>query len=310
MVKTEAEKISIVVICGPTGAGKTSLALSLADRFPLEIISADSRQVYRRMDIGTAKATLQEQSVVPHHMIDLIDPDQDFSVAEFIDQSRPLLEDISARNKIPCVVGGTGLYIRALLSGLADLPAASAGLRKQLLEREEEEGRGTLYSQLEEVDPESACQIHANNIIRIVRALEVFYLSGKKMSELKDEHGFAEKPYRVLKLAPDFTRPQLYSRINSRAEQMLSSGLVDEVQALVESYSFDLKALQTLGYREVVRFLKAEISQERMLEDIQKFTRQYAKRQLTWFRKEEDIIWVDSSTKSDIVVQSIDNFLL
>ncbi|SEA65878.1 tRNA dimethylallyltransferase [Desulfuromusa kysingii] len=310
MVEAESEKISIVVICGPTGTGKTSLALSLVDRFPLEIISADSRQVYRSMDIGTAKATLQEQAVAPHHMIDLIDPDQEFSVAEFIDQSRPLLADISARKKIPCVVGGTGLYIRALLNGLADLPSANGELRKQLLETEEKGGRGTLFSQLKAVDPESATLIHSNNIVRIVRALEVFYLSGQKMSALKAEHGFAEQPYRVLKLAPDFTRSQLYARINDRTEQMLSDGLVDEVRALVERYSLDLKALQTLGYREVVRFLKAEIGAEQMLADIQKYTRQYAKRQLTWFRKEEDIIWVDSSTKSDIVVQSIENFLL
>ncbi|MFK5925797.1 MAG: tRNA (adenosine(37)-N6)-dimethylallyltransferase MiaA [Desulfuromusa sp.] len=308
--KTTRKKISVLVVCGPTGSGKTALTLSLIEKFPLEIISADSRQVYRQMNIGTAKATPEEQAVVPHHMIDLIDPDQDFSVAEFVDQARGLITKISARNKIPCIVGGTGLYIRALLGGLAALPSGNPDLRIQLHQRESDEGAGSLFRELQRRDPASAAVIHPHNIVRIVRALEVCALSGRKMSELKAEHLFAEQPYRVLKLAPDFPRYELYSRINCRAKQMISNGLVDEVKNLVEKYSFDLKALQTLGYREVVHFLKADISAEKMLDDIQKYTRQYAKRQLTWFRKEAEIIWVDSSTKSDKVVQSIDNFLL
>ena len=310
MVQTSIEKKSVLVICGPTGSGKTSLALSLVEKFPLEIISADSRQVYRRMDVGTAKATVAEQAVVPHHMIDLIDPDQEFSVAEFVDQARPLIEDISVRGKIPCIVGGTGLYIRALLGGLAQLPSSDSELRKQLHQREESEGPGYLFQELQQIDPEAAAEIHPNNIIRIVRALEVCALSGRKISELKSEHRFAEQPYRVMKLAPDYPRADLYSRINLRTEQMIESGLVEEVRSLVASYSLDLKALQTLGYREVVRYLKSEIAAEQMIDDIKKYTRQYAKRQLTWFRKEEDIIWVDSSIKSDRVIKSIDNFLL
>lgn len=306
MVEPIIEKIAVLVICGPTGSGKTSLALSLAERFPLEIISADSRQVYRQMNIGTAKATAQEQDVVPHHMIDLIEPDQNFSVADFVDQSRCLISEISARGKIPCIVGGTGLYIRALLGGLANLPSGDSELRGQLHQREP----GSLFRELQKVDPDAAATIHPNNIIRIVRALEVYMVSGRKMSELKAEHRFSEQPYRTLKMAPEFSRPELYARINHRAELMLSAGLIDEVRGLVERYSFDLNALQTLGYREVVRYLKTEVTSEQMLDDIRKYTRQYAKRQLTWFRKEEDIIWVDSSTKSDKVVQSIDKFLL
>ena len=304
------DKLPVLVICGPTGSGKTTLALSLAEKFPLEIISADSRQVYRRMDIGTAKATSFEQAVIPHHMIDLVDPDQEFSVADFVDLARPLISQITARGNIPCVVGGTGLYIRALLGGLADLPSADPKLRKQLHQREQEEGAGSLYRELQQVDPVAAAEIHPNNLIRIVRALEVCIVSGRKISELKAEHSFSEQPYRVLKLAPDFPRSELYSRINQRTGQMLSSGLVDEVRGLVEDYSFELKTLQTLGYREVVQYLKEEINTEQMSDDIQKHTRQYAKRQLTWFRKEADIIWVDSSMKSGKVVKSIDEFLL
>jgi len=310
MIPATTGQISILVICGPTGSGKTSLALSLSKKFPLEIISADSRQIYRHMDIGTAKATRQEQAVVPHHMIDLIEPDQNFSVAEFVDRARPLILEIVARGKTPCIVGGTGLYIRALLGGLAQLPASNPVLRKELHQRELVEGSGSLFKELEQVDPASAVSIHPNNTVRIVRALEVFATTGRKMSELKAEHSFAEKPYRVLKLAADFPRDELYSRINHRAEQMLSAGLVNEVKGLVKDYSFDLKALQTLGYREVVRYLKATISAEQMLADIKKYTRQYAKRQMTWFKKEPAIIWVDSSMKSGKVIQSIENFLL
>ena len=304
------DKLPVLVICGPTGSGKTALALSLAEKFPLEIISADSRQVYRRMDIGTAKATSFEQAVIPHHMIDLVDPDQEFSVADFVDLARPLILQIALRGRIPCIVGGTGLYIRALLGGLADLPSADQKLRKQLHQREQEEGAGSLYRELQQVDPVAAAEIHPNNLIRIVRALEVCIVSGRKISELKAEHSFSGQPYRVLKLAPDFPRSELYSRINQRTGQMLSSGLVDEVRGLVEDYSFELKTLQTLGYREVVQYLKEEINTEQMSDDIQKHTRQYAKRQLTWFRKEADIIWVDSSMKSGKVVKSIDEFLL
>ena len=308
--KTATEKISVLVVCGPTGSGKTALALSLSETFPLEIISADSRQVYRRMDIGTAKATIQEQAAIPHHMIDLIDPEQEFSVAEFVDKAQPLIREISARGKIPCIVGGTGLYIRALLGGLAQLPSSDPKLRKNLYQREHADGPGSLFRELQQVDPAAAAEIHPNNIVRIVRALEVCTLSGRKISELKAEHRFAEQPYRVMKLTPDFPRTELYSRINLRTEQMIASGLVDEVRSLVASYSLELKALQTLGYREVVHYLRNDITAEQMVGDIQTHTRQYAKRQLTWFRKETDIIWVDSSMKSGRVVESIEKFLL
>ncbi len=304
------KKPKVIVICGPTGSGKTSLAMSLVRHFPIEVISADSRQVYRLMNIGTAKATAEEQAVVRHHMIDLIDPDQEFSVAEFVDLARPLITDIASRGKIPCVVGGTGLYIRALIGGLADLPNGDNTLREQLHQKELSGGEGTLFRELQRIDPVAAESIHPNNLVRIVRALEVFELTGKRMSELKDAHQFAQKNYDVIKFAYDYPRDQLFNRINARTLQMFDEGLVAEVEMLVKKYSFSLKSLQTLGYREVLRYLKNEISAEQMVSDVQKFTRHYAKRQLTWFRTEPEIIWVDSTNESGKVIQSIDNYIL
>lgn len=302
-------KFPVLVVCGPTASGKTGWSLKLAERFPIEIISADSRQVYRQMDIGTAKASAAEQALVPHHMIDLIDPDQEFSVAQFVDRARPLIEEIHGREHVPCVVGGTGLYIRALLGGLADTPTGDQALRDSLHQRELDMGTGTLHAELARIDPVAAERIHPNNVVRLVRALEVYFVSGRTLTELQQEHQFADQPYRAMKFAPAQERSELYRRIDLRSEQMLNDGLVEEVQGLVARYSVDLKALQTLGYREVLRYLDVPDSHQQMLEDIQTATRQYAKRQLTWFRKEPGIIWVDSSTESGRVLRSIEDFI-
>ena len=302
-------KSPVLVVCGPTACGKTGWSLKLAEHFPIEIISADSRQVYRQMDIGTAKASTAEQALVPHHMIDLIDPDQEFSVAQFVDRARPLIKEITARGRIPCVVGGTGLYIRALLGGLADTPTGNQVLREQLQQREIDSGAGTLHAELMQIDPAAAARIHPNNVVRLVRALEVYHVSGRTLTELQQEHQFADQPYRVMKLAPLQERAELYRRIDLRAKQMLADGLMAEVQLLVDRYSADLKALQTLGYRESLRYLDQPGKYAQMLEEIQTATRQYAKRQLTWFRKEPEIIWVDSSTESGRVLRSIEDFI-
>jgi len=302
-------QIPVLVICGPTASGKTGLAIQLARHIPLEIISADSRQIYRQMDIGTAKATPAEQAAVPHHMLDLLDPDQEFSVAEYVAMARPIIAQIDQRGNLPCVVGGTGLYIKALIGGLAPLPPADQELRNSLKSQENQYGSGTLYRSLQSIDPEAAARIHPNNLVRIIRALEIHAQAGQRMSDLHAGHRFADRPYRTLQIAPDLERNLLFQRIDDRAEWMLESGLVAEVAGLVARYSAELKALQTLGYREVLGFLDGLDSAEQMLAKIRHHTRQYAKRQLTWFRKDAEIIWVDSSTESGRVLQSIENFI-
>ncbi len=309
MKKKSAVKIPLLVICGATGSGKSALALELAQHRPLEIVSADSRQIYRMMDIGTAKPAAAEQKLVPHHMIDLIDPDQEFSVAAFVDQAQPLIEQIHQRGRLPCIVGGTGLYIRALLGGLADLPTADPELRERLHTREEAQGRGTLHRELQQLDPDAAAAIHPNNLIRTVRALEVCVLTGRKFSAIKAGHDFVDCCYHVVKLAYDYPRDVLYRRIDLRTQKMLEVGLVAEVEMLVHRYGCDLKALQTLGYREVVDYLAGKYDAETMCARIQMKTRQYAKKQLTWFRKEPDMIWVDSTHKSDRVWKYIDHLI-
>lgn len=303
------EQIPVLVIAGPTASGKSGWALRLAQDYDLEIISADSRQVYCQMDIGTAKVTPAECAQVPHHLINLVQPDQAFSVADFVALAHPLIEDIHSRGRLPCVVGGTGLYIQALIGGLAEVPTGDDDLRAELHQREENEGEGTLHRLLEDVDPVAAADIHPRNIIRLVRALEVFYLSGRRLSELKNEHKFSDQRYRSLQLAPALERPELYRRIDLRVEQMLAAGLLDEVRTLLRHYDPQLKAMQTLGYRESIQFLHGELEYSQMVEFIQTRTRQYAKRQLTWLRKDQATIWVDSCKESGRVKKCIDDLI-
>lgn len=299
----------LLILCGPTAAGKTALALDLAHEFGLEIISADSRQVYRGMDIGTAKATPEEQTLVPHHLIDVVNPDQDFTVAQFAELAHAAIADIFRRRQRPALVGGTGLYIQIVTEGLIDAPGANDELRRELLARESAEGAGTLYRLLQEIDPETAQRLFPRDVVRIVRALEVAQLTGQPLSAWKRQHGFSDRPYRTLKLAVTPDRDELYRRIDRRVEAMFAAGLLEETRALLaQGYAAETKAMQTIGYREAMACLRGETTVDETIAAIQLATRRYAKRQLTWLRRDKSIIWVDYSRESARILSLIENF--
>jgi len=282
-----------LILLGPTGAGKTAVALELARHFSAEIVSADSRQVYRYMDIGTAKPTRAERAPAPHHFIDICNPDQIYSAGEYGEQARIVINEILAQEKWPLVVGGSGLYLRALLEGFFAAKAANREIQERLKRRAQEEGSAALHEELTRVDPASAARLHPNDAHRLVRALEIFYATGKTLTALWQQHGQpAAFPYRLLGLS--MSRPALYARINCRVDKMLAEGLVDECKRLpAMGYSPASNALQSVGYQETFQYLREEISYDRMAALIKQHTRNYAKRQLTWFRKMNGVEWFE-----------------
>jgi tRNA dimethylallyltransferase len=286
-------KPRILVIAGPTASGKSDLALELAEQLGGEIVCADSLTVYRGLDIGSAKPTPEQQRRVPHHLLDIREPTQPFTAADFRNEAGPVIADIIKRGKHPLVVGGTGLYLRVLLHGLTEAPGEHPALRRQLRQRAVLEGPETLLEELRQVDPETAARCHPNNLVRIMRALEVWHSTGSPLSDFHRRHGFHDDPYDALLLCLDLAREELYRRIDRRVESMLSAGLVDEVRGLLQAgLSADAKPLQAIGYKEVLAHLRNELPLEAMTELIKRNTRHLAKRQLTWFRREADVQWV------------------
>jgi len=303
------DKPKVIVISGPTASGKTELSIELAKIFKGEIINADSMQVYRGMDIGTAKPTAEQRKKVPHHLIDVVNPDEEFNAAIYRKMALPLIYKLSQEGKICFVVGGTGLYIRALLGGLFYVPETDPELRKSLRKEAEEEGLNVLYERLMKCDPEYAKKIHPRDRVRIIRALEVYLLSGKKMSELIKEHGFRENRLDALKIFLDIPRKELYERINRRCIRMIGSGLIEETRRLLmQGYSPDLKPMQSIGYRHVVNYIKGIWDLDETIRKMQRDTRRYAKRQITWFRREPDMLWI-SPSKKDFIKEKISQFL-
>lgn len=302
-------RLVLPVICGATAVGKTALALNLAEHFDGEIISADSRQVYRLMDVGTAKPTKDELHRIKHHLIDVVWPDEEFHAAHFVSHAEAAITDICHRNKRPFLVGGTGLYIRALTEGLLQAPSANPELRQRLHTRAEEEGSLVLHEELALVDPESAARLHPNDLIRIVRALEVYEHSGRTLSAMQDEHGFSSQPYRTIKICLNMDRAELYRRIDERAEVMFDQGLLAEAETLLQAgYDPDLKTLKTIGYRQAFALLRKDMSRDEAIADLQQSTRRYAKQQLTWLRKDKTIIWLDSSDDFVTIRELIEKF--
>ncbi len=286
----------ILIIAGPTAVGKTDASILLAQELSAEIVSADSMQIYRGMNIGTAKPTKEQRRLVYHHMIDIAEPDQPYSVGDYLRDARSAIDGILSSGGTPIVVGGTGLYIRALTRGLFVGPPGDLELRERLLQRESEGGEGTLYSDLVKVDPEAAIKIHPNDIRRTVRALEVYYLKDRKLSEFHREHSFQDRPYRFRLLFLVRSRAELYPRIAKRVDQMIADGLEAEVKALLDrSYSPDLPSLQGLGYKQFMDHYLGKISRDEAIALLKRDTKRFAKRQFTWFRREIESLWLDIS---------------
>jgi tRNA dimethylallyltransferase len=286
------EKPRIVALVGPTATGKSSLALELAQQFRGEIISADSVQVYRGMDIGTAKPSAKDRQLVPHHLVDILDPDKSYSAALFRQQADNIIYELYKRKTPIFVVGGTGLYLKALTRGIFRGPAANAGLRLALQKKAERDGSEILHQELQELDPGAASRIHPHDRFRIIRALEVYSLGGKPISLFQGEHRFGEAPYDVFKIGLCCGREDLYRRIETRVDRMVEMGWVDEVHSLLnQGYGPGLKSMQSLGYRHIVSYLFGGLTLKDAIHLTKRDTRRYAKRQLTWFKADPEIFW-------------------
>lgn len=299
-----ADRQRVVVVVGPTAAGKTELAAALARELGGEIVGADSRQVYRYMDIGTAKPSPGLRREIRHHLVDIVDPDQDYDVASWRDQAMTAIADIHARGGTAIVCGGTGLYVRSLLRGLFAGPAADRSVREQL-EAAERADPGTLYSRLSIEDPASAVRIHRNDLLRVVRALEVLELTGKPMSAWHAAHGLAEEPFEYLMLEVKVPRQELYARIDQRSRAMVEAGLLEEMRGLLaRGYRGDLRAFDAIGYRQARSCLAEELGEEALAEEVAQATRRYAKRQLVWLRGQGGAVAIASGNYGAALAQA------
>ena len=278
-------KPKIVVICGPTALGKTSIAIDLARAFSGEIVGADSMQIYRYMDIGTAKPTPVERSCVTHHMIDIVNPDEHFDAKQFAKMAQEKIIKLYVRGVTPFVVGGTGLYIKALVQGLFKADPADPHVRERLKKEARIYGSDFLHKRLSQHDPDTAKRIHPNDTYRIIRALEVHELTGKTITELHREHMFSDKPFRVLKIGLHMDRELMYDRIDRRVDGMIKAGFIDEVKGLLDTgYPADLKSMQSIGYRHLVDFIQGRCPWDETLRTLKRDTKRYAKRQMTWLK--------------------------
>lgn len=291
-------KRPLIILTGPTAVGKTKTSIGLAKALNGEIISADSMQVYKYMDIGSAKIRPEEMQGVKHYLVDELEPDEEFHVVRFQQMAKKAMEEIYEKGKIPIVVGGTGFYIQALLYDI-DFTESNEDTeyRHELEQLAKDKGAEYLHDMLREADPVSADTIHANNVKRVIRALEFYHQTGAKISEHNEQERGKESPYEFCYFVLNDDRAHLYERINLRIDQMLEEGLVDEVRALKDKgYTRDMVSMQGLGYKEILDYLNGECTLEEAIYILKRDTRHFAKRQLTWFRRERDVIWIDKPT--------------
>ena len=287
-------KPRVVAVGGPTASGKTALSVALARAFDGEIINADSMQIYKNLDVGTAKPSEEERQGIPHYLLDFLSPETPYSVADFTAAADPLIRDITARGRLPLVVGGTGLYITSLLSGMAFAPEKTdPAIRARLQARADTEGGAALYAELQRVDPDYAVQVHPNNLPRVIRALELFEATGRRMSDQRREARPAEAPYHALCLCLTCRdRAVLYSRIDRRVDEMVENGVLDEARQVYDHRDAYRTAAQAIGYKEFFPYFEGTADLESCLAHLKQASRNYAKRQLTWFRRQTDAVWL------------------
>ena len=303
------DRQTLIIIGGPTASGKSSLAVELARHFDGEILNADSMQVYRDMDVGTAKPSMAERKGIPHHLLDVVDPDEDFNAAIYRTLAVSRLKQIASKKKLCFVVGGTGLYIKTLLGGLIDCPPPVQAWRDELRQEYDDHGSGFLHERLRLLDPESALKIHPHDKIRIIRALEIIHLAHERPSSLMRNHGFRNTPFRSLKICLQIERKHLYHRINKRCQTMIENGLLGETENLLkEGYSPHLKSMMSLGYRHMIKHLEVAWDLDESLRRLQTDTRRYAKRQLTWFRADPEVIWMVPEEMENMI-KTIEEFI-
>lgn len=303
-------KPKLIVILGATAVGKSDVALTLAEKIAGEIVNADSQQVYRYMDIGTGKPSRLDRERIAHHVIDVVEPDREFNVAVYRQLAIAAIDDILTRDRKAIICGGTGLYIKALTEGLFVGPAQNSAVRGTLVAEIERRGLDTLYQRLERVDPAATSWIHPNDRQRIIRALEVFELTGKRMSLWQKEHAFKECFFETLKIGLSRGRAKLYALINDRCEKMIEDGLLEEVKGLTaKGYPLSLRPLQSVGYRHMGQVLRGELTLENALMLMKQDTRHLAKRQLTWFRRDREIRWFDPETDYQGMTDAAASFL-
>ena len=287
-------KPRVVAVGGPTASGKTALSVALARAFDGEIINADSMQIYKNLDVGTAKPSAEERQGIPHYLLDFLSPETPYSVADFTAAADPLIRDITARGILPLVVGGTGLYITSLLSGMAFAPEKTdPAIRARLQARADTEGGAALYAELQRIDPDYAAQVHPNNLPRVIRALELFEATGRRMSDQRREARPAEAPYHALCLCLTCRdRAVLYSRIDRRVDEMVENGVLDEARQVYDHRDAYRTAAQAIGYKEFFPYFEGTANLTECTERLKQATRNYAKRQLTWFRRQNDAAWL------------------
>ena len=290
-------KNKVVAIVGPTGVGKTELSLKLADYTDSEIISCDSMQIYKGMDIGTAKATVSEMSLIPHHLIDIKDPKESYSVCDYVIDAKKCINDIFSRGKNAMIVGGTGLYVDSFINDTDFTETkASDEIRKELTSYAEKNGADALHHILKEVDPESAASIHPNNIKRVIRAVEYFRISGEKISQHNKLGALKKSPYDYLYIGLTRNRDELYERIDKRVDLMIEKGLIEEVKRLwCRGCNLKMTSMQALGYKEIIHYIEGRCTLDEAIRILKRDSRRYAKRQLTWFNRNKDIKWINLS---------------